>query len=98
VTPNKLRRKGKGGEIDNKIKLTVERYGSEGNSEAMHRVVGGDPNYEGRWAKGLDYAGASGKVQKETNNEIEATQWVRIFHCSGNYSDHCLFSMTQGFS
>jgi hypothetical protein len=74
----------------------VEPYGGDGLSGAMHRVVDGDPNYQGRWAKGLDYTNADEK--KKTDNEIAATQYVRIFHSSGRYSDYCLFSMTQKFS
>jgi hypothetical protein len=67
---------------------------TEGNSGDMHKVKGGD--YDGRWAKGLDYTDEEKKTK--TDNEIAATQYVRIFHSSGNYSDHCLFSMTQRFS
>jgi hypothetical protein len=88
--------KGRTNETNNNIKLTVEQYGGDGLSGDMHRVVGGEPNYQGRWAKGLDYTDEE-KIKK-AENEIAATQYVRIFHSSGNYSNHGPFSMTQRLS
>jgi hypothetical protein len=91
----KKKSKGKEKASNNKISLKVEPYTGEGLTKTMHKVEGGDDRYQGHWAKGLPHQDADQKVKDKTDNEIKATQWVRIILLSYDYSNHRPFSTTQ---
>jgi hypothetical protein len=93
----KKKAKGKEKASNNKITLNVEPHGGEGLTQTMHKVQGGDARYQGHWAKGLPHKDADQDTKDKTDNEIKATQWVRIIHLSCDYSDHCPSSTTQRF-